>query len=106
MNNLRVEGSNDELSGVARVIGLLGQHLGYCCPILRDTQASSWTENGYNLCMVKHCVLGAPSQLQNDQEALNSIACESLDANKNLFKLRSHAVTVKKKCWHSNSAKQ
>lgn len=37
MNDLRVEGGDDELSRVARVIGLLGQHLGYCCPILHDT---------------------------------------------------------------------
>ena len=57
MNDLRVEGGDDELSRVARVIGLLGQHLGYCCPILRDTQAPLKTKNCYSLCIM-NCVLG------------------------------------------------
>lgn len=82
MNDLRVEGSDDELSRVSRVIGLLGQHLGYCCPILRDTQASLWTGNRYSLCVVMICVLGTPGQPQNDQGALNSTMDDPLFCTK------------------------
>ncbi len=100
MDDLRVEGGDDELSRVARIIGLLGQHLGYCCPILHETQAPLWTKNGYNACIATNCVAGLQANLRMTKGPSTRLCrnpCsvrKSLDGNKNLFRFRPHAQQV------------